>query len=932
MTPQPNQVYEANLAALAEVSPNLVKRIRISRPPRWAEAIQSPGRTPNLLIRRGVEVETAYDWQRPHEHVQAQARRVERGRTTASLIISLGLGRLIASILNRADPGHRVIAVEPDPGLWWFGLAFFDFSPAIVDGRLILTDRLIEAEALVQSQVLDRRVEAIHWEMEGPAVYRPDVYNPVADRLKQSAAAIQMGVGTLAKGGLDMAVNGVTALGWAVDAVGINELGGVCPGATAFVVATGPSLARNIHLLGLARETGLIIAVGQALRPLLAHEITPDLICSIDYGPANLVHYEGLGDVADNRGVPMVALTRTWGGVPRDYGGPKVCVCSPGPVEGEELLADKGTIAHGTSVLHLAVETAAHLGCKRIVLIGCDLALEETSHAGGVDGGGMIKIDPDGTIRWSSTDPRLDFDRTSLGPVLRVPGYWGGEVPTTLTLDQYRRQLEDQIERLSAAGARFSNSTGGGARIEGAERADLTELIQYLGDDPMCFIQMHRDRLGAIFADREADRDRAELAREAAAELQTVWKEAGRAGRVALDSLRAVEAIARREGISPESLTAGPLEKMLTWNAKLCEAAERAYFGSRALVLALDGELRRAQTAERNLPLNLDRPETLEEAFSVRIARARAVHSAAIEAAAQLGAAACWAEDALAGYPAAGEEWAELADPLGDAEDCLAVGNFARALLTAERLLRRDPDNARAGRIAIRARAMREAQIAWADEEARKRIDWLGGEGGRRLLCEEEIERAAGLVAEGKHDLAISVAQTVLDVAGKFDDRGAWPGLRLRARRLQIVAHAEAGRKDRACDLQEQLAGCRPWDRELYLQLALMLTENRQPAAGAEMLAQAIETDGTLWVWQIRLAQTEALVGQYEKSARHFKQYLAARPWDYAAWTLRGGVLAAMGRTDEAREHYRRALEIKPSHIPAIKALTNLPGLVVAAG
>ena len=237
-------------------------------------------------------------------------------------------------------------------------------------------------------------------------------------------------------------------------------------------------------------------------------------------------------------------------------------------------------------------------------------------------------------------------------------------------------------------------------------------------------------------------------------------------------------------------------------------------------------------------------------------------------------------------------------------------------LVPAIQLLGLGLEPARAGKIAIRARAMREAQIAWADEEARKRVDWIRGEAGRRMLCEEEVERAGRLIDAGEHDLAISVAETVLDMAAQADDRGVWPGLRRRARQLQAVAHAEAGRKGKACELLEQMAACRPWDRELYLELALMLADDRQPAAAAEVLAQAIEADESLRPYLIRLGMMEARVMQYEKSALHFKQHLAARPWDYGAWTLRGGVLNAMGRTDEAREHYRQALEIRPGSVP----------------
>jgi hypothetical protein len=119
----------------------------------------------------------------------------------------------------------------------------------------------------------------------------------------------------------------------------------------------------------------------------------------------------------------------------------------------------------GATVAQVALRAGAHMGLKRVVLIGQDLALK------------------DGAL-YGSSDPDRASGRETIQNTFTVPGYYGGEVETTPTLALFLRSFATLIEELSGR-VEILNATEGGAAIPGAQPRSLASVLEELSDSPM---------------------------------------------------------------------------------------------------------------------------------------------------------------------------------------------------------------------------------------------------------------------------------------------------------------------------------------------------------------------------------------------------------------------------------------------------------------
>ena len=127
----------------------------------------------------------------------------------------------------------------------------------------------------------------------------------------------------------------------------INKLIDIFQGKPGVIVSTGPSLEKNIHVLKEHQDKLVIVAVGQALRVLMGYGITPDFICTVDFGEVNMAHFKGLMDSK----VPLVCLNRTYAPLLKQYQGPKFITSSPQEeTSALSILNDRGAVLQGGSV------------------------------------------------------------------------------------------------------------------------------------------------------------------------------------------------------------------------------------------------------------------------------------------------------------------------------------------------------------------------------------------------------------------------------------------------------------------------------------------------------------------------------------------------------------------------------------------------------
>lgn len=468
-----NHNYEKNMKAIDTVWPRMRAWIENDKEINWA----TPDDKDNLWVTHRGKQYPIYDEEHALREVKNSIKKQPFWKQTVTVVVGVALGHLTRMIIKRAERGHHIIVIEPVPAMMRIALRRHDFSKAILDGKLLLAP--IKEDITYLLNVLDQMKAVDEWSIlvDSYAKYRPeylDLTNFTVELLNQ----IRCNTGTVASSGHMIGDNDVANLPWTLTYRGVNELKDKFKGMPAILVSTGPSLARNVHMLKELQNKAVIIAVGQALRVLLAYDIRPDFICSVDFGEVNMGHYRGLLDEM----VPLVTLNRTYAPLLKAYKGPKFISAVPFNEEGSahSLLNDKGHLEQGGSVAHMVLQLGIHMGCNPLIMVGQDLALGETSHIKQADAMGELHYTEAGEIVWDVSDPRSSLVRGkedttyTMGPVQMVPGYFGEPVKTNVGLASFITSFETMIA--NASDTKIINSTEGGAHLKGAEPIFLWQV------------------------------------------------------------------------------------------------------------------------------------------------------------------------------------------------------------------------------------------------------------------------------------------------------------------------------------------------------------------------------------------------------------------------------------------------------------------------
>jgi hypothetical protein len=449
-----NSIRKRNLDIIRKINPDLIEWLKKEKNIDWVQKIRSQNGDSNLLIKSGSQYYPAYSMENPTKEAQKAVKKMNLYKEDISILMGIGLGYLANEILSEMERGHRLIIIEPVAQILEMALSKFDFVKYLKDGRLLLitpggdeiTNKLTFVLHFLSNESV---VGAWPFTIEFYARKRPDEYEDLTKLTSDILNQILCNTGTIAgaAGGI-IADNDIACLPYVIRHRGVAELKDLYKNKPAILISTGPSLAKNIHHLIGMEDRAIIIAVGQALRVLLAYEIKPDFICTVDFGEVNYVHFEGLMD----SDIPLVTINRAYAPLLKAWQGPKFIAATPVP--GYEhmatgILTNKGFIESGGSVAHLVFGLAQLLGCNPITFVGQDLALDKTSHIALADAGGEVMVDENGMIGWKMKDQRCHlFGNThGMGPVRYIPGYYGKPVMTNVGLASFLTVFEGMIER-----------------------------------------------------------------------------------------------------------------------------------------------------------------------------------------------------------------------------------------------------------------------------------------------------------------------------------------------------------------------------------------------------------------------------------------------------------------------------------------------------
>lgn len=249
---------------------------------------------------------------------------------------------------------------------------------------------------------------------------------------------------------------------------GVKELHGLYADKPAIVVAAGPSLDKNMHLLKEVRGKILIIAVDAVLKILLKNNIIPDIVTVIDGYKHTLKYFDDL-DYEKLNSTILVTIPQFYNHILEKWPGP--LVFSPGYGVSEDVIhwIEKqrgflGRLATGGSVAHLAFALSYLLGADPIIFVGQDLAFTgDITHVSGSDY--SLKLE--------------DEKKNSNKEYLKIKDIYGNQVWTRSDFYFYLQWFNRTIQEMKESGCKteFIDATEGGARIEGTRVMSLREVL-----------------------------------------------------------------------------------------------------------------------------------------------------------------------------------------------------------------------------------------------------------------------------------------------------------------------------------------------------------------------------------------------------------------------------------------------------------------------
>jgi len=224
---------------------------------------------------------------------------------------------------------------------------------------------------------------------------------------------------------------------------------------TAIVVATGPSLDKQLETLKKFAPYVTVISLDASYHILAKHGIVPDYVTSIERVEATASFFEKKYGKFDKDIYFIVASLTNKKTIKNILPRRLALTIRPQISEKAFKLDDFGYLGLGHSTANQAYQLAYALGHKNIVLIGQDLAFapDGKSHAAG--------------HAFTQADEHL-----------YIKAYGGkDEVRTTYIWEKFKNQYERDIEGATEEGVTTYNCTEGGARIEGSIEEPFKDVM-----------------------------------------------------------------------------------------------------------------------------------------------------------------------------------------------------------------------------------------------------------------------------------------------------------------------------------------------------------------------------------------------------------------------------------------------------------------------
>ena len=452
---------EKNLSALAAKYPMYVELIR-SAPHSGRYISQNTPKGLNLFDMK--DKVPLYPGANPlysaHEDIRETVR-----LANLSVILGLGLGYHIKALLESTPTLDAVLVFEADLELVKAAFIALDFTPYLKNPNIFFCfGNPMLMHPYIYQALMHRDakyyMKSINFITAGPS-YRQnkDYYTACIQAIKQAVGRVLLFFGNDPADSMIGIHHTFVNIDEIIEHPGIKELKNAFKNKPGIVVATGPSLNKNIELLKEVGNRAVIAAADASLKVMLARGLKPHFVNSLErvLPTARLLENLTEVEVEDIYFAPCPVIhPDTYANWP----GKKIVVYRDFATF-KWLEIDKGLITIGPSAANMSYKILEYMGCDPIILIGQDLGLAgEATHADGTTYGTKQEI----------------FKGTMM-----VEGNYESQVATNAVWNQFRLHYEQDIAQNPGT---VINATEGGAKIHGALLMTLREAIdKYFGKE-----------------------------------------------------------------------------------------------------------------------------------------------------------------------------------------------------------------------------------------------------------------------------------------------------------------------------------------------------------------------------------------------------------------------------------------------------------------
>ena len=474
-------MFKKNLEVLKQCRPYIYEKVNNFKKTGKYFVIKSrsPKGLPNLVYNKTNQ--TFYDNYDPVNAVLIDLKNRNIKSTGLTFFLGFGLGyELMGIIQNYLQPKSTLIVIEKEIEIFINALEQIDLRSIIADQNIFLFIGMSENEIYPHlSEILSKTnaklfVKAVTV-IENPLsfILFKDYYRKAIETIKFACKEAIMHFGNDPLDALIGIRNTFLNINEIINYPGIKDLFGKFKDKPGIVVATGPSLNKNIHLLKGLENKAVIASVDASMRVLKKNNLKPHLVTSLERVLATAKLFEGLTE-EDVKDVYLAACPVIREETYANFPGERIIVYRNFATF-HWLEIDKGILDIGASSANMAFKILTALGCNPIILIGQDLAFgeDEKTHA-------------EGSTYGEKEQQYLKKER-----ILEIPGNYREKVKTT---DVWLRFLKAYEVDISKYEGKVINATEGGAKINGTEIMTFQEAIdKHISDsfDPVAIIKKH---------------------------------------------------------------------------------------------------------------------------------------------------------------------------------------------------------------------------------------------------------------------------------------------------------------------------------------------------------------------------------------------------------------------------------------------------------